>query len=66
MASKKTNGSKTTAATDRRVLYARLPASVFRKLEKIAANRSVKRGGHVTLQDTVIALINDHARAEQR
>lgn len=55
--SKKVNGS-----AERRVLYARLPDTVFSKLEKIAARRAVQLGKRVTLQDTVIELIKD-ARA---
>jgi hypothetical protein len=60
MAQKKASGSVVSAA--RKVLYARLPQPVFKKLERIAANRSLKRGSRVTLQDTVIDLINE-ARA---
>jgi hypothetical protein len=51
---KKTNGSG-----ERRVLYARLPSTVFSKLEKLAASRTAKAGRRVTLQDTVIELIRE-------
>lgn len=52
MASKKTSSKDT-----RKTLYARVPESVYSKLQKLAARRSAKLGARVTLQDIVIELI---------
>lgn len=43
----------------RRVLYARMPPKVFKKLERLAAKRGAAQGARVTLQDTVIQLIEE-------
>lgn len=50
---------KAPSKDSRKTLYARVPEPVYSKLQKLAARRSVKLGTRVTLQDVVIALIQE-------
>lgn len=55
MASKKKSPSR--KADDRRILYCRVTPAVYKKLQRLAAQRTQKVGHRVTMQDTVVALI---------
>lgn len=58
LASVTTTKRKSAAAPkEQKILYARLPLTLHRKLERLAAKETVKSGQRVTMQDVVTRLI---------